>query len=88
MTIAKSQALEIVYYAYGAAVGGVVGEVKRISWSGAQTKSDMRKYKLTKHMFLHSDLLKLYPNKSTTSMSSSLTQLCFMIKNSRCELMG
>ena len=61
--------LEIVYLANGAAVEGladsnghrikVVGEGKSVSWGGARTKGKGSEYKLTKNMFLHSDLLKL-----------------------------
>ena len=51
---------------------GGVGEVKSVSWGGAQTKGEVHKRKLTNKMFLHSDLL--------TSLSSSLTPLFFTIK--------
>ena len=34
MTISKSQVLEIVYHAHGAAVEGVIGEGKCFSWGG------------------------------------------------------
>ena len=50
----------------------VVGEVKSVSWGGALTKGEVHKHKLTKNMFLHSDLL--------TSPTSSLTPLFFMIR--------
>ena len=63
------KALEIVYLANGASVEGltdsnghrrkVVGEGKSLSWGGARTKGKGRECKLTKKMFLHSDLLKL-----------------------------
>ena len=63
------KALEIVYRANGVAVEGladrngnrreVVGEGKIVSWGGARTKGKGREFKLTKKMFLHSDLLKL-----------------------------
>ena len=63
------KALEVVYLANGAAVEGlanrnvhiwkVVGEGKSISWGGARTKGKGRECKLTKKMFLHSDLLNL-----------------------------
>ena len=62
-------ALEIVYRANGDTVEGladsnghrrkVVGEGKSVSWEGARTKGKGRECKLTKKMFLHSDLLKL-----------------------------
>ena len=45
----------------------VVGEVKGVSWGGAQTKGEVHKRELTKNMFLHSDLF--------TSLTSSLTSL-------------
>ena len=64
--------MEIVYRAHARAVEGVASEGKSVSWGGAQTKGDMHKRKLTKHMFLHSDLL--------TSLTSSLTQLFFTIR--------
>ena len=63
------KALEIVYLANGAAFEGladrnghrqkVVGEGKSVSWGGAPTKGKGRGCKITKNMFLHSDLLKL-----------------------------
>ena len=63
------EALEIVYMANGASVEGltdrnghrrkVVGKGKSISWGGERTKGKGRKCKLTKKMFLHSDLWKL-----------------------------
>ena len=53
-------------------VEGVVGEVKSVIWGGAQTKGEVQKRKLTKNMFLHSDLL--------TSLTSSLTPLFFSIR--------
>ena len=51
---------------------GVVGEVKSVSWGGAQTKCEVHKHELTKNIFLHSDLL--------TSLASSLTPLFFTIR--------
>ena len=71
-TIDKYQALEILYHAHTRAIEGVVGEGKSISWGGAQTKGEVHKRKLTKNVFLHSDLL--------TSLSSSLIPMFFMIK--------
>ena len=63
------KALEIVYRANGAAVEGladrnghrlkVVGEGESVSLGDARTKGEGRECKLTKNMFLHSDLLKL-----------------------------
>ena len=63
------KALEIVYRANRAADEGladrnghrrkVVGEGKSVSWGSARTKGKERECKLTKTMFLHSDLLKL-----------------------------
>ena len=63
------KALEIVYRANMAAVEEladrnghrrkVVGEGKSVSWGGARTKGKAHECKLTKKMFLHSDLLKL-----------------------------
>ena len=72
LTIAKSQASEIVYPTHAGAVGGVVSEGKSVSWGGTQTKGKAHKRKLTKNMFLHSDLL--------TSLTSSLTKLFFTIR--------
>ena len=64
------KALEIVYCANAAAVEGladrnghrqkVVGEGKSVSWGGAQFKDKGRECKLTKNMYLHSDLLKFF----------------------------
>ena len=59
LTISKSQPLEIVYCAHGAAVEGVVGEGESVSWGGARTKGEVRECELTKNMFFHSDLLEL-----------------------------
>ena len=70
-TIAKSQALVIVYRAHAGAIEGVVGEEKSVSWGGAQTKGEVHKRELTKKMFLHSDWL--------IALTSSLTQLFFTI---------
>ena len=53
-------------------IEGVVGEVKSVSWGGAQTKGEVHKRELTKTMFSHSDLL--------TSLTSSLTPLFFTIR--------
>ena len=63
------KAMDIVYLENGAAVEGladrnghrrkVVGEGKSVIWGGARTKGKGRECKLTKKMFLHSDLLKL-----------------------------
>ena len=72
LAIAKYQALEIIYRTYAGGVEGVVVEEKSVSWGGAQTKGEVHKHKITKNMFLHSDLL--------TSLISSLTQLCFTIR--------
>ena len=79
------KALEIVYRANGAAVEGladrnghrrkVIGEEKSVSWGGARTKGKGCECKLTKKMFLHSDMLKVCLKKSGRLMSSSLTQL-------------
>ena len=77
------KALEIFYLVNGAAVKGwkkVEGEGESVSWVGARTKGKGRECKLTKNMFLHSDLLKLCLKKYTTSLTSSLTQPCFMIR--------
>ena len=69
------KALEIVYLANGAPVEGiadrnghrqkVVGEGKSASWGGARTKGKGRECKITKNMFLHSDLLKFCLKKKT-----------------------
>ena len=53
-------------------VEGMVGEVKSVSWGGAQTKGEVHKRELINKMFLHSDFL--------TSLTSSLTPLLFTIK--------
>ena len=72
MTIAKYQALELVYRAHAGDIEGVVGEGGSVSWVGAWTKGEVHKRKLTKNVFLHSYLLK--------SLSSSLEKLCFTIR--------
>ena len=84
------KALEIVYCTNGAAVEGladrnghrlkVVGEGKSVRWGGAWTKVMGNECELTKYMLFHSDLMKLCLKKNTTSLSSSLTQLCFTIR--------
>ena len=81
--------LEIVYCTNGAAVEEisernwyrqkVVGEGKFVSWGGAWTKGEVREWKLTKNIFLHSDLLNFCLERNTTSLSSSLTQRCLTI---------
>ena len=48
-TIAKSQALEIVYRAHAGAIEGVVGEGESVSWGGARIKGEVHKRELTKH---------------------------------------
>ena len=53
-------------------VEGVADEVKSVSWGGERTKGEVHKRKLTKKMFLHSDVL--------TSLTSSLTPLFFTIR--------
>ena len=62
----------MVYCVHAGDIEGVVGAAKRVSWGGAQTKGEVYKRKLTKNMFLHSDLL--------TSLSSSLKKMCFPIR--------
>ena len=67
------KALEIVYHANGAAVEGLpdrnghrckeVGEGKSVSLGGARTKGEGCECELTKNVFFHSDLLKLWHNK-------------------------
>ena len=62
-------ALKIVYRANWASVEGLgdrnrhirklVGEGESVSWGITRTKGKGRECELTKHMFLHSDLLKL-----------------------------
>ena len=52
---------------------------KSVSWGDARTKGKVQECELTKNMFLHSDLFKLRQKKNITSLSSSLTQLCFTI---------
>ena len=84
------KALEIIYRANGSAVEGLadrnghrrkmVGEGKSISWGGALNIGKGRKCKLTKKMFLHSDLLKLRLKKNTAAVTSSLTQLFSTIR--------
>ena len=63
------KSLEMFYLANGAAVEGladrnghirkVVGEGKSVSWGGARNKDNGRECKITKKMFLHSDIFKL-----------------------------
>ena len=65
--------LQIVYRANGAAVEGLagrngnrkkeLGKGESVSWGGARTKGEVCECKLTKKMFFHSDLLKLYHKK-------------------------
>ena len=58
-TIAKYQALEIVYRTHDGAVEGVVGEGESVSWVFARTKGEVNKRIITNKMFFHSDMLKL-----------------------------
>ena len=68
------KALEIAYRANVSAFEGVanrdghtrkvIGDGESVSWGGARTKVKGREYKLTKNMFLHSDLLKLCLKKN------------------------
>ena len=88
LTISKYQALKIVYCSHGAAIEWGVGEGETFSWVGARTKGEVRECKLTKTFFLHSDFLKFCLRKNATPLNSSLTQLCFTIKNLCCEVMG
>ena len=84
------KSLEIVYCANGDAVEGLAGsnghiqkvvdEGKSVSWGGVRTKGKGHECELTKNMFLHSDLLKFCLKKKSTSLSSSLTQMCFTIR--------
>ena len=70
------KALEIVYRSNGSSVEGiadinvhrwtVVGEGRSVSRGGERTKVKGDECKIAKKMFLHSDLLKLCPNKNTT----------------------
>ena len=64
--------LGIVYRKNSRAIEGLVSEGESISFGGARTKGEVHKREITKNIFLHSDLL--------TSLSSSLTQLCFTIR--------
>ena len=54
-TIAKSQALEIVYRVHAGGVEGVLGEGGGVSWGGAQIKGEAHKSELINKMSLHSD---------------------------------
>ena len=84
------KALEIIYRANGSAVEGLADsngyrqkmlrEGKSVSWGVARNKGKGRECKLTKNMFLHSDLLKSCLQKNTTSLISSLTQLFSTIR--------
>ena len=90
------KALEIFYRANGATVDvlsdrnghrrKVVGEGENISWGGARTKGKGRECKLTKNMFLHSDLLKLClkeKNKITDSFLNTTVLNNYKIHVSR-----
>ena len=56
-TIAKYQALEIVYRAHAGAVEGMVGEGESVICGCALTKGEAHKREITNKMLLHSDLL-------------------------------
>ena len=58
----------------------VLGEGESVSCRGARTKGKGCECKLTKNMFLHSDMLNFFLNKNITSMSYSLTQLYLTIR--------
>ena len=68
-TIAKYQALEIVYRAHAGAVEGMVGEGESVICGCALTKGEAHKREITNKMLLHSDLL--------TSLCFSVTPLFF-----------
>ena len=42
-----------------------IGEGESVSWEGSRTKGEVRKCKLTKNMFLHSEFLQLCLKKKT-----------------------
>ena len=79
------KALEIVYHSNGTTVEGianrnghrhkVVGEGESVSWGGARTKGKVRECKITKNMFLHSDMLQLClkKNHSVTELFPNTT---------------
>ena len=66
-TIAKHQALKIVYHTHAGAVEGVLGEGWSVSCRGARTKGEVHNTELINKTLLYSDLL--------TSLSSSFTPL-------------
>ena len=89
---------KIVYRENGATVEGlvdrnghrrkVVDEVTSVSWEGARNKGKGRECKLTKNMFLHSDLLKLCLKKKWKISEIFPDKTVFLrLENSRCELM-
>ena len=90
------EALEIVFRAYDDAVEGVsyrnghilkeVGEGNSVSWGGARTKGEGHECKISKNMFFHSDLLKLYLKKKR-KITEFLPDAFFLIKNLCCKLM-
>ena len=71
-TIAKSQALEIIFRAHNGAIEWVLGEWKSVIWVCAWTKGEVQKRKLTNKMLLHSDLF--------ASLGSSLTPTFLTIR--------
>ena len=66
----------------------MVGKGKSVRCGGAQTKSEGRECELAKNMLYHSDLLELCLMKRRKISDFFPDTTVFMIKNSRCELMG
>ena len=86
------EALLIVFCRNSASVEGLVyrnghrrketGERKSVSWGGSQTKGEICECKLTKNMFLHSDLLQLYLKKKWKITEFFPVATVFFIKKS------
>ena len=58
----------------------VVGEGKIVIWGGELTKGEVHEFKLTKNMFLHSDLLQLCLKKKRKITEFFPDTTVFMIK--------
>ena len=88
LTIAKSQALEIVHRSRDAAVEGVVGDGKIVRWRGVQSKGEGCYYDIDKKTFLRSYILKLCLKQKRNINEFFLDTSMFWLEKLRYEIMG
>ena len=80
LTIAKYWAFKIFCRTHSRAVEWMVGEGKVVSWGGALTKGEVRKWKLTKKYSFAVNFWNCVRIKNWRSLSSSLSQFYLLIK--------